>query len=256
MSGKYDWIRKAKISVGSKGRKSRVIRRAASRANKGNTINLAPSRGMKMGRGTFPNKLLTHVDYTSQYAWTAAFGTLTNFDNLNLNSIYDPDASIGGNSASMFSTLMSIYRSYRIYAVKVELEVFPQSNTPDLDVAIWYLGDEAAPSTNRTNGVYTNYAPGAIPQNIALKTICSGQHSLYPIKLKRFYDFRKIVGKRLMSDNDYTGSLTSNPTKVLIGQIGCAPVDGATAPNVDARVHVRFYVQFENLITEQEVTEG
>jgi len=128
-----------------------------------------------------------------------------------LNSLYDPDISLGGGVISMFEQWAAIYKKYIVYGAKVTATCFVTSNNSGgLTVGMAGLAAGAAvPSSVAEYADWITETKGAVFKPIPLYT--SGQD--YPVaRFSKYYSIKRLNGERLEED-EYGADVTTDPTK-------------------------------------------
>ena len=90
----------------------------------------------------FPSTFLTKLNYEYRVIQATGAPTLTYYNRINANSLYDPENAVGGAQPALFDNLMAIYKWYRVYGVKIMI-TFTQTNSASdgMEVCAFYKGD-------------------------------------------------------------------------------------------------------------------
>lgn len=190
----------------------------------------------------FPQQLLVKHSYAESGIFDDATALNANFLRLKLNSLYDPNHSGIGYQSTLFDNLSLIYRHYKVYAVKVELQIMPTVGTNTTDIGCWYTGELNA-TTNRTLGMASNFAP---VNNERVWTTVMGTEANQKVKKTLYYDLRKLENN-YMSDPGYEGT-TGDPSKPIYMQFGMADFQGSVGvPNIRYRINLTQYAIWNDI---------
>lgn len=173
---------------------------------------------------------------------TALLGTQQAY---RLNSVYDPDYTGAGHQPYGFDQLSGLYNKYRVDRVKFEIIYTTPGGTHDmLCVAT------VSPGTTSSLTGATLYAGQERPGGIWGLLSPNGERRCV---LKGAYDLNVVCGvpkQKYVSDDEYSSSISSNPTQLalLTHAVGCA--DGTAAISAVAVVVITYDVVFFDRITQ------
>jgi len=203
---------------------------------------------------TFPARMVTKMIFNQIGALTCT-NTAMAVKEFRLNSPYDPDVDLGGNSAYYFDTLcggngtLSPYRKYRVLSSKAEVEFVNQDNAS----AGVYVGgtvgiDVDGVDSDADGANLLMQRPGT--KLVPLGTSGSGNSQRALI----FYNSHKdLLGVKDMKDaDDQIGAYNGNPPGSEIDlDLWVFPVDWSdtTARTVYYRARISYTVEFFELNT-------
>lgn len=154
---------------------------------------------------------------------------------INANSLYDPDASVGGYQCPGFDTLAQLYYKYRVKACKVVATFVPTGTG---------LGSRQFLCLRATHDSTTNPADitdcfGQSYTNIRLGTNESGT-----TVMKLYVNLSKFLGKDMSNAADDAALVTASPTQSVFIEGFAQSVDGVTNATGKWYYKVVYYCEF------------
>lgn len=149
------------------------------------------------------------------------------------NSVYDPDATIGGNRAIGFNQITYVYQYYKVISSRIKVSFQNHDATIPLTVVV-------VPTVDANTIAIANYAhaPGQPYAKTGYSTSEKSGVVSHAMSTKAVYNVRDL------DSPNYTAANTANPANqwywdiYLIGH-----ADGATALNADVQVEIDYYVE-------------
>jgi hypothetical protein len=186
----------------------------------------------------FPDRIMVKLPYFENFSLSNAANP-NGQANWNLNSIYDPNAALGGHQAAGVNQWSQFYNRYRVLGVKMRLtyHTSPEGGAP---AVVW------ASVTNGTNVTGGSFEQLEQSHQVIRNINPAGQPTTTIIK---YYNMPRITGRTLaqyMSDDRYQAVLGSaNPAEVITLVTGVRSIlPGAiTAPTVYGQLHLTFFCE-------------
>lgn len=199
----------------------------------------------------FPNQMRVKLRYCAVFnapvAATAAGAAPGYAASFRANSVFDPDAAIGGSSATGFSQWSQFYQKYTVVGSKMSLRVLDQ--------------DTGTATTGTLNGLYgitlrDSAAPISPPTVIALVTDSDAVHSGYDswhaaAAISKSVTVSKYFGvENILDNNELSGStgttLGSNPGREIFYYmwLSQAPGTGSATQAMLCQVFITYDVIF------------
>lgn len=203
-------------------------------------------RYRKLPLGGFPENYVCRVRYVEEIILNAAAGFWA-FNDFRCNSIYDPNATIGGGTPNGFLQLMEYYDQYCVLGSKIKAQFYPSSAT---NVTPGYLGIGRFNTTGTPSGEgivrmlqSRNYHKAKGSTGLAY----GASNSNAPPQAFHSFSLRKNMAggaKYAYNDNNYKGTVSSNPVNqqyysVMVGSIG-----GNDPGSVTILVTIDYIVKF------------
>ena len=82
----------------------------------------------RVAQRTFADKMLVKLPYVDLETYTSIGGIWYNQKGYRVNALYDPEASLGNDSALGFTQYMNIYSKYRVYRVDYDITLTNANN--------------------------------------------------------------------------------------------------------------------------------
>ncbi len=163
-------------------------------------------------------RLRTWLKYCSYQTLTTTAVTGFGIQAWNLNSLFDPDAAVGGHQPRGFDQLAALYNRYRVYRVRWQIDVAHSTGLTTNSAALLATLPTNGTTPGDFNSVVENTFSTVKPFNPA--TVCT---------IRGAIDLPKLNGKTpqaYMSD-DTTGALvTSSPTEVILLNVAILATQG------------------------------
>lgn len=182
----------------------------------------------------FPSQMRVKLRYCAMFnapvVSTAAGGAPGYTASFRANSVFDPDAALGGSSATGFSQWSQFYQKYTVVGSKMSLRILDQ--------------DTGTSGTGTVNGLYgitlrDSAAPIAPPSQIALVTDADAVHSGWDswhasATVSKAFNSAKYFGvENLLDNNELSGStgttLGANPGRECFYYMWISQAPGAGA---------------------------
>ncbi len=180
----------------------------------------------------FPQVYITKLPYykTANTIAGAAF-TLTTF---NVNALFDIDT-LGGD-VGFASAMSNLYRSYVVLGVAWTVTCVNLETDTSLNFGVVMWPSNQAP----TDFQGLQFRPGC--KTIMVDPIGSGKTQR---TLRGYCDLRKLWGTKIGTEEEFWGTGTTDPTRLLRMYIGLSDNTGNTK-NVQLRVHFQLYTKWFN----------
>lgn len=185
-----------------------------------------------------PQKLITSLKYhATPLLFQAASDTASR--QFRVNGLYDTDPALASTAISGFAELMAIYRSYRVKRAKLSVEFINLDANPTL----CNVGLETTFFTANTKNY--PYFGGTFQKDRLIAYNLGGA----PVKLEIAANLQDIVGDAAsLADDDYTGTLTTNPVGLVYGSVAISdPRAVAMTNGAYARIEITYGVEFFNV---------
>lgn len=193
-----------------------------------------PRRG-KRGRGTLlpavaapPRTARSLLAFSKAYLLAETVGGSGASYAFRLNSVYDPDSSGIGTTATGFTQWTNFYRNYRVKRVTVRLEGVISGGSSAGACGEIVLAPVALQAVIPSNAYLWKLIPGAQHKVIAPATA----GGVNVVNFSRTFDLAKVLSISDMeykSDFDFTGSVSSNPGREAFLMV-CVIGIGVTSP--------------------------
>lgn len=190
-----------------------------------------------------PDKLMVKLCYYDQ-SFTINNSGL-GFANLRyvINSVYDPDPISLSNGILGYSQLAAIYNSYRVHAIKYDIDFVNRDNdvVPTVYVAplpAWTI-DPGQNTTDNNNYIMTAYAKS---KGLGV----SG--GMDRCKLKGYISMRKLFGSdQVKYSGDFASAINNSPALKGYMVVGayCSNNDTFTA-GISGEIRIIYYTEFYN----------
>lgn len=212
-------------------------RRRFSRAVKRRTLKPTIARSVT---SLVPDRFLVKLKYSQQFGMAYAGAGAAAYKQFRVNSIYDPDASVGiGHQPLGHDQWANMYNRYLVSGCAFKITFVNYSTTEQVEVAVNVRPNstvDTVPETIREG-----------PSNV-FKGIVGVEGSGQAIKSCRGYasvcKIRGIPKGRLRYESDYQAQFGNNPPIQCYLNLFCSNIDTTTAANIRARVDLVYYCEF------------
>lgn len=225
--GKGSKAKSANKNGGSKGGSKKRKWSKKNYSNPSTTINKIPL--------IMPDKFLTKLKYTEAIDTDGAY---TNLQwQFHGNSLYDPDAETGGQQPPGFDNFMAFYSKYRVTGCKIRIMTVPTSGSATPAQVALYPG---------LSDTYAGSIAAAMAQPYSKSGLTVGYGSP-PLVIENYMSTKRIFGQKDISDSDYAGTSSANPTKSWYWHLCLESFSG----NITAQqtvVELTYYCQFSERI--------
>lgn len=200
------------------------------------------NRGRASAPGMLGKKYAKKFRYCDQVQIDAGIGTPA-VHTFRLNSLYDPDAAIGGHQPIGFDQLVGVfYNHYHVVGAKITVTFVSSSTSGTTGTAI--CGIEISNNVTPTTALNDIFEQG----KTVYKTLTT-QYAGGKVTITRKVSIKKMAGVTDLLDNqDYRGSVSLDPAEVVYAHVFVAGIDASA----DAS-EVRCMVQLDQfaILTEQ-----
>jgi len=231
------YIPRPKKRVGTKlPASSSIIDRGVDLATKNKTmyapsVNLRNHNSSKITSniGPFGERWVGKLKYVDKFKQNVVVGEYTELL-FNLNSLFDPDRTGVGHQPRGFDQLSGIYSRYRVLKTAYKLTMLSTSQSSNLIQVVH--------QSNTTSSAQS--AANALEQGNSMVRMFNAFQRAIP--LKGIIALNTLTGNSLeayRSDDKYEGTVTTNPTELLILHVG---IEGTTsvAANVEWLVELEY----------------
>lgn len=180
----------------------------------------------------FPQVFFTKLKFDSVFYNFTSGSSTTQI--LRLNSVNDPDYSIGGGQPMFYDQLQSIYQRYQVYGAKIHFSIINRSTTEIVKSVVFPSNFVSTPTThlasNRSQSI-TKFVSPIGSKNISYH--------------KAYYDIHKILGiKKGSSEENLSSAVTTNPLKEAYLNHTISNIDNTTAIDIKVEYRIIFYIKF------------
>lgn len=186
-----------------------------------------------------PRRLKTKLKKVGFFEWTT--GTLTAYS-INLNSLFDPFAWIGATQPMLFNNLESIYKRYRVNAVKIRISFTNKTTTEFVHIVAY---------TSRTVTAPWNVSAAREQPGAQYRYLASGGNVGDRLNIKKYVSMSRILGPQAYTENS-SALMTANPTNIVYGIIVTANDDLTTAIDVGVAIDLTYYCTLYDYHTQNE----
>jgi len=185
-----------------------------------------------------PDRLFTKLRYVTTQTISVVSTQAYTFRG---NSVFDPEAAVGGSQPAFFDNWAAMYSKYRVNACKIKVSFIAGNAVPS--VATLVPTTEAAPLVG---GADANALP-AYARTKVLGNI-NGTSIAY---MKHFMSTKKILGLSGISQNeDVSSVVTTNPNDQWYWQILLSAMDGISSlTGTFLRFELTYYVEFYDRVS-------
>lgn len=240
--------RKSKTQRQRRYRKKRYMKKSRHHA-----YNTAITRTLGRGGNIYPDRLRLTMRY-ADYVTPPSVGIHPYYSHIiNHNSVYDPDADLGGDSPMGFATLSNLYNWFFVSGSAIEVEpITPMASASAASCVVVnvcpYGSQETAVTV--TDNPQANQAEGQLRSKT--RVYSSSNTATRPIK--SYASTRQLEGlpHDIILNNTYWGQGTGNPDSVTSWAINAwdpAFTTNLSAANLALRIKVVYYVTWFSLNT-------
>lgn len=161
---------------------------------------------------------------------------------LNGSGLYDPDPSLGGNSALMFAELMNLYQKYYVSGSSMRVEVYPGATGAYTNKGSIYMKCADTSSGLVSGGLdlqSLREQPGIYNRSWSYYT--EQKNNVF---YSGYCSHRSINQAWNKGDEAYWGDETSNPIQNVYWHIIFATADESSQLTLCARYDIIYYVEF------------
>jgi hypothetical protein len=181
-----------------------------------------------------PQSFTTHLKYMPTANLVAVGDTASR--QFNANGLYDVDPAFGSTAVSGFAELMAFYVRYRVKKVRISADFINLDTHP----TVCNVGFE------NVNIAVKNY-PYFSESNQKTRLIAGTGGN--PVRLVKEMDLAKLKGDNVvLNDNDYTGTVSTNPANLLYVSMAISdPSAAAMTLGAYVRAEIVFEAEFFSL---------
>nr|WAE42480.1 MAG: capsid protein [Cressdnaviricota sp.] len=164
-----------------------------------------------------------------------------NFTQYRLNGPQDPTVSGGTPLATGFPELSSLYQKYRVFAAKVQVQVWNTSNIPTR-MGLFCGESTCAPvNPGSANAMLQNITELGYPSKVMLSQAVMSS----PIYLRQFVKFKRVLGRQALYDDTTAADITAVPSKQVWCTLGNVAADGSAVGGSCAyNIKIKYYCKF------------
>lgn len=197
----------------------------------------------------FPRQMLVKLNYQDEQTLS---GAVVDGHQYKLNSANDFDSTGVGHQPPLYDTLYSatgVYLRNRVYAVKLVLRAFNLAAVP-AEIIVMHSDASIAASTVSVGNADVTNSP------MTAKTVLGPSGSSRDsCVIHKFFDMRKLIGKKVMTDDDFKHAYNADPTDVQYGLVVASSLDGTTNVNIQYQIDAIMYCRAEELDQSLQVIE-
>lgn len=162
----------------------------------------------------------------------------------NLNSLYDPDNSLGGHQPLGYDQLMALYDKYTVLEARVRVRFFNQTaSLTNMAVAGVSIGNTTG--SGGLNLSFLSEQDGTITKPLLSSGNGNFQEIITRIDIAKHFG---VTRGNLRDEPDYSGATLANPVLMPFLSVWVAPADGVTSLNdVLVQVDLEFISEFHSL---------
>lgn len=178
------------------------------------------------------------LNYSQQVNLTGSLGGIVGTSqSFGLNCLFDPDLTGVGHQPMGFDQLMLLWQRYKVYKVEFKLRPIITTGAP-------FLAAQVQNSQTSVALTGVDYNTCAERSNVAVKVIGDPNESVITGR----FTMAEIEGKNIIDDN-YSGSVSGNPSNQIKLVLGCGDILGADNPACAVQVDITFYAWLDHKIT-------
>lgn len=212
-------------------RKYQTRYRYRRRYRKGATVNTM------RGRNGIPDKVRNVLTFIDDFAITA---TPSSYNVYRGNGAYDPDTTLGGESAAEFNTWSILYNTHTVLASKITLTIMNNSTSSSCIVGCW-------PSITAIGGAYDLGDVYAQPHvKYAIMPVAPSSDVRY---IRNYMGTKRIYGRHVREqlDEDFSSTGGNVPLNQWYWNISSTSLGGGTAQlNTRIIVQIKYYMEWTN----------
>lgn len=184
--------------------------------------------------GVMPAKYITRHTYNAPVIYPVSGSAVTQ-QIYRGNSLYDPDQTGVGTTASGYNLMTTIYSYYRVYASAIEFTV---TNTGDIPCIFYAVPTRTASALTLTSAKsYPYYKEVIVGEQ-------SGGNSIKKLKV---YCVTSVIMDVNSRDFDLQGAAGSNPLQQWYWICGALSIDGLSTGSVVVSPVVTYYTEWNSL---------
>lgn len=160
-----------------------------------------------------------------------------------LNSVYDPDASGVGTTATGYSTWAALFLNYKVRRVTVRVQGTP--NTANNSYVMAIMAPVPSQAVIPTNPLLWVSIPKAVIQSATPNA--NGGKSL--VTYIRTFDIASVAGvtkAQYQNDMDFSGTVGSNPARQVYFFVGMRSIGSGTPATFNYTVQISYEVEWFN----------
>jgi hypothetical protein len=177
--------------------------------------------------------------YFGQKTFTAA-GLVQSYQ-FNGNSLFDPDAAVGGNQPGGFDQWCGFYNRYRVLACKIQCTIVQLGSAAGNSCQLVLVPSDDSVTT-AAQGTVVN----SMNQYAQTRFTNTNAGSGGVVVLKSYMTTKRIMGIRteaVDSENTLSALISGNPADVWAFVIQSYPLDGASTMNAILDVKLTYYAE-------------
>lgn len=184
----------------------------------------------------FPKKMIMTHKYSQTVSLTSTGGIYNNLA-FNCNSLFDPDAAVGGHQPLYFDQMAAIYDHYTVIGSKITIKLVSGTSTTDGYATGIFINDDSTPT---------------ITSLAHLEEQSTGKYRVVPPAyrgttfLTSKWSAKKTFGGSVLGNDNLQGSSTSNPSELSVWVWGLEGLGGATV-TVYAQILIEYIAVWDEL---------
>lgn len=160
-----------------------------------------------------------------------------------LNSVYDPDSSGVGTSATGYSTWAGHFLNYKVHRATVRVRAVASGATGGAVQAI--IAPVPGQAVVPANFSLWRSIRGNSTKIIAPVTV-GGQNVWEFTRTYELAQWLQVTKSQFQNDMDFSGAIASNPARQLYLMIGCAAVNGSAPGALAFTIDITYQVEWFN----------
>ena len=193
----------------------------------------------RVAQRTFADKMLVKLPYVDLETYTSIGGIWYNQKGYRVNALYDPEASLGNDSALGFTQYMNIYSKYRVYRV-------------DYDITLTNTNNQTAVAGAISFELPTGFSFSGDPSDLIVPyskkfSLATGGSALATKRIRGSVFLPRVAGltsEQYRTNENYYGTATSNPIDIINMNIKLINVNQGTSNFVQADVRYTAHTEF------------
>ena len=199
--------------------------------------------------GPFPQRMFMKHRYVDTVTLQCVVGGITDAAySYRLNSVYDPDTTVGGHQPQGYDTMATLYNRYIVYGVSIQLEVFPtQSPIPPNPSVVCYRLSSANDGWNFAGKRDIDFLEQSMSGAAAVNE--DGRPTVIDLGYITIGDVQGQTTREIMAGANFASVPGSNPSTVPLIKLGLSNVDSfAEANSRLCRITLIYHTVWDNIL--------
>lgn len=178
-------------------------------------------------------RFITKLKYSDEWVGPSSLGAPL-LKTWRINSLFDPDRSVGGHQPYGFDQIAALYHKYRVFAVSWMVDVTPDTGLQSRCIIIPH--DGVITSTNRTLLM-------ELPRAVTKESSLGGPH----IHMRGRIGLPRLRGQTSVEykgDDENSALITADPVNELTLCVAVCHADASTTLNFQARITIIYHCEF------------